>query len=341
MLTVKEWDGSLRMLRREFIAGAATFAVSAWTFRAHAQRSPTHRTRIGVLIYSTPERDPNTQALLEGFRQLGYVDGENVAIEYRYAQGRPERLPELATDLVRSKPDVIFALGGDVAPHAAKATQAIPIVYAMSADPVQLGIAKSMGKPGGNSTGVTFLSDQLAAKRLETFKEAAPHIARVALVRDASHADNELPIAERAAKALKLELLPVGIHDPAELDRTLEKAMESGVDSVYVVSSRHTVANARRIVEFANRQRLPLVAGWGAWVQAGGLTSYGPNVAEMIRQAARQLDAVLKGANPGNLPVQQPTHFELFVNLKTAKALGLDIPESFLLRADKVIELDQ
>ena len=341
MLTVKEWDGSLRMLRREFIAGAATFAVSAWTFRAHAQRSPTHRTRIGVLIYSTPERDPNTQALLEGFRQLGYVDGENVAIEYRYAQGRPERLPELATDLVRSKPDVIFALGGDVAPHAAKATQAIPIVYAMSADPVQLGIAKSMAKPGGNSTGVTFLSDQLAAKRLETFKEAAPHIARVALVRDASHADNELPIAERAAKALKLELLPVGIHDPAELDRTLEKAMESGVDSVYVVSSRHTVANARRIVEFANRQRLPLVAGWGAWVEAGGLTSYGPNVAEMIRQAARQLDAVLKGANPGNLPVQQPTHFELFVNLKTAKALGLDIPESFLLRADKVIELDQ
>ena len=338
MLTVKEWDGSLRMLRREFIAGAATFAASAWTFRAHAQRSPTHRTRIGVLIYSTPERDPNTQALLEGFRQLGYVDGENVAIEYRYAQGRPERLPELATDLVRSKPDVIFALGGDVAPHAAKATQAIPIVYAMSADPVQLGIAKSMAKPGGNSTGVTFLSDQLAAKRLETFKEAAPHIARVALVRDASHADNELPIAERAAKALKLELLPVGIHDPAELDRTLEKAMESGIDSVYVVSSRHTVANARSIVEFANRQRLPLVAGWGAWVQAGGLTSYGPNVAEMIRQAARQLDAVLKGANPGDLPVQQPTRFELFVNLKTAKALGIDIPESFLLRADKVIE---
>jgi putative ABC transport system substrate-binding protein len=326
------------MLRREFIAGAATFASLAGPLRAHAQQSATRRTRIGILIYSTPERDPNTQTLLEGFRQLGYVDGQNVTIEYRYAQGQPERLPELATDLVQSKPDVIFALGGDVTPHVAKATQAIPIVYVMSADPVQLGIAKSLAKPGGNSTGVTLLSDQLAAKRLETFKEAAPRIARVALVRDPSHVDNELPIAARAAKALKLELLPVGIHDPAELDRTLETAKESGIDSLYVVSSRHTVANAQRIVEFANRQRLPLVAGWGAWVQAGGLISYGPNITEMVRQASRYLDVVLKGANPGDLPVQQPTRFELFVNLKTAKALGLDIPESFLLRADKVIE---
>jgi putative tryptophan/tyrosine transport system substrate-binding protein len=326
------------MLRREFIAGTATLALTARPLRAYAQQPATRRMRIGVLIYSTPERDPNTQTLLEGFRQLGYVDGQNVTIEYRYAQGRPERLSELATDLVQTKPDVIFALGGDVTPHVAKATQAIPIVYIMSADPVQLGMAKSLAKPGGNSTGVTLLSDQLAAKRLETFKEAAPRIERVALVRDPSHVDNELPIAERAAKALKLELLPVGIHDPAELDRTLETAKQSGIDSLYIVSSRHTVANAQRIVDFANRQRLPLVAGWGAWVQAGGLISYGPNVTEMTRRASRYLDVVLKGAHPGDLPVQQPTRFELFVNLKTAKGLGLDIPESFLLRADKVIE---
>ena len=326
------------MLRREFIAGAAAFALSTPSYRVFAQQSATRRARIGVLIYSTPEGDPNTQAFLESFRQLGYVDGQNVNIEYRYAQGRPERLPELVTELVQSKPDVIFALGGDVATHAAKATQSIPIVYAMSADPVQLGIAKNLAKPGRNSTGVTFLSDQLAAKRLETFKEVAPSIARVALVRDPSHADNEWPIAERAARALKLELLPVDIHNPTELNRTLEKAQESGIDSLYVVSSRHTVANTKRIVEFANRQRLPLVAGWGAWVQAGGLISYGPNVPEMVQQAARHLDAVLKGANPGDLPVQQPTRFELFVNLKTAKAIPLDIPESFLLRADKVIE---
>ena len=326
------------MLRRQFIAGATTFALSARPLRTHAQQSGTGRTRIGVLIYGTLENNPSTQALLEGFRELGYADGQNLTIEYRYAQGRAERLPQLAADLVQSKPLVIFAIGGDVTPHVTKATQSIPIIYAMSADPVQLGIAKSLAKPGGNATGVTLLSDQLAAKRLETFKEAVPGIARVGLVRDPSHADNELPVAERSAKALNLGLLPIEIRDLSELDRTLETAKKAEIDSLYVVSSRHTDANAPRIVEFANRHRLPLVAGWGAWVQAGGLISYGPNVGEMIRQASRYLEPVLKGANPGDLPVQQPTRFELFVNLRTAKALGLNIPESFLLRADRVIE---
>ena len=151
--------------------------------------------------------------------------------------------------MVQSKPDVIFAIGGDVTP-AAKATQTIPIIYSMSADPVQLGIARSMAKPGGNATGVTLLSDELAAKRLETFKQVAPRIARVALVRDPSHSDNELPIAERAAKALKLELLPVEIHDPAELERKLETAKEAGIDSLYVVSSRHTDATHRASSSF-------------------------------------------------------------------------------------------
>jgi putative ABC transport system substrate-binding protein len=326
------------MLRRQFIAGAATLALSAWPLRTYAQQSGTVRPRIGILVYGTLDNNPSTQALLEGFRQLGYVDGQNLSIEYRYAQGRPERLPELAADLVQSKPLVIFAVGGDVAPHLTKATRSIPIIYAMSADPVQLGIANSLAKPGGNASGVTFLSDQLAAKRLETFKEAAPSIKRVGLVRDPRHADNELPLAERAAKALDLELLPIELRDLSEIDQTLEMAKKANIDSLYVVSSRHTDANAARIVDFAQRHRLALVAGWGAWVQAGGLISYGPNVGEMIRKASRYLEPVLKGANPGDLPVQQPTQFELFVNLRTAKALGLSIPESFLLRADKVIE---
>src|SRR4051812_32055991 len=323
------------MKRREFIAGA--LASSALPVRAQAQQPATRRPRIGVLTYETP-RDALPQALLEGFRQLGYVDGQNVTVDFRAADSRPERLPALAAELVQSKPDIIFTIGGDVTPHATRATQTIPIVYVMSADPVRLGVAKSLAKPGGNCTGVTFLSDQLAAKRLEAFKDAVPRISRVALVRDPSHADNEGPIAEQASKTLKLEVLPVEIHDPAELDPTLEAAKTAGIDSVYIVSSRHIVANAARIVEFANRQRLPLVAGWGAWVERGGLLSYGPDIAAMTRQAGRYLDAVLKGANPGDLPVQQPTRFELFVNLRTAKALGLDIAESFLLRADKVIE---
>ncbi|HET8974487.1 MAG TPA: ABC transporter substrate-binding protein [Pseudolabrys sp.] len=322
------------MQRREFLAGvAALVSVKG----AHAQQTA-RRPRVGILIYSTPDQDPNTQAFVEGLRQLGYVDGQNVTFEYRFAQGRPERLPELAADLVGSKPDVIFALGGDVTPHVAKATQTIPIVYAMSPDPVLLGLAASLGKPGGNSTGVTFLSDQLAAKRLETFREAAPRLSRVGVVRDPSHADNEMPVAQRAAQALKLDLQAVEIREPADIDRALAAAKQANVDGLYIVSSRKTVTNVQRIVEFANRERLPLVGGWGAWVQAGGLMSYGPNVADMVRQASTQVDRVLKGVKPGDLPIQQPTRFELLVNLKTAKALGLNIPDSFLLRAEKVIE---
>ena len=325
------------MRRREFLAGVAALVSANRPFWARGQQAA-HRPRVGVLIYSTPDQDPNTQAFVEGLRQLGYVDGQNVTFEYHFAQGRPERLPELAAALVGSKPDVIFALGGDVTPHVAKATQTIPIVYAMSPDPVLLGLAASLGKPGGNSTGVTFLSDQLAAKRLETFREAAPGLSRVGVVRDPSHADNEMPVAQRAAQALKLELQAVEIREPADIDRALAAAKQANVDGLYIVSSRQTTTNVQRIVEFANRERLPLVGGWGGWVQAGGLMSYGPNVADMVRQASTHVDKVLKGVKPGDLPIQQPTRFELLVNLKTAKALGLNIPDSFLLRAEKVIE---
>jgi len=325
------------MQRREFLAGVAALVSVNRPFEAHAQQ-PIRRPRVGILIYSTPDRDPNTRAFLEGLRQLGYVDGQNVTIEYRYAQGQPERLPELAADLVRSKPDMIFALGGDVTPHVAKATQTIPIIYAMSPDPVLLGLAASLAKPGGNSTGVTFLSDQLAAKRLEIFKEAAPLLSRVGIVRDPSHADNEMPVAQRAAQALKLELQPVEIRESADIDRALAAAKQANVDGLYVVSSRQTTVNVQRIVDYASRERLPLVGGWGGWAQAGGLMSYGPNVPDVVRQASTYVDKILKGAKPGDLPIQQPTRFELLVNLKTAKALGLNIPDSFLLRAEKVIE---
>jgi len=325
------------MRRREFVAGVAALMAANLPFRTRAQQSA-RRPRVGILIYNTPDGDPNTQAFVEGLRQLGYVDGQNVAFEYHFAQGRPERLPELAAVLVGSKPDVIFALGGDVTPHVAKATQTIPIVYAISPDPVLLGLAASLGKPGGNSTGVTFLSDQLAAKRLEVFKQAAPRLSRVGVVRDPSHADNEMPVAQRAAQALKLEFQAVEIREAADIDRALAAAKQADVDGLYIVSSRQTTTNVQRIVEFANRERLPLVGGWGGWVQAGGLMSYGPNVQDMVRQASTYVDKVLKGAKPGDLPIQQPTRFELLVNLKTAKALGLNIPDSFLLRAEKVIE---
>jgi putative ABC transport system substrate-binding protein len=225
-----------------------------------------------------------------------------------------------------------------VTPWVAKATQTIPIVYAISADPVQVGLAASLAKPGSNATGVTLLSDELAAKRLEMFQKAAPRVSRIGLLRDPSHADNEEPVARRAAAALGVELHSVPMRGPADLDRALDAAAQTNIDAIYVVSSRHTAANVGRIVEFATKNRLPLVGGWGAWVEAGGLLSYGPNIGEMVRQSAVYVDKVLKGAKTADLPVQQPTRFELHINLKTAKVLGLTIPEPFLLLADRVIE---
>jgi putative ABC transport system substrate-binding protein len=324
------------MRRRDFIAGIAG-STAAWPIAARAQQAA-RRPRLGILIYSTPERDPNTQSFLRGLRDLGYIDGQNLDIEYRFAEGKPERLRDLAAELVRTKPDVIFALGGDVTPFVGRATQTIPIVYAMSADPVQLGVADSLAKPGGNATGVTFLSDELAAKRLELFKEAVPSVSRVGFLWNPDHPDNELPVARRAAMALGIQLYTGEMRRPDDLDSALAAATQAGIDAIYAVSSRHMVASVTRIVDFATKNRLPLVGGWGAWVQAGGLISYGPNVDDMIRFTALYVDKIFKGAKPGDLPVQQPTRFELLINLKAAKALGIDVPPLLLARADKVIE---
>jgi putative ABC transport system substrate-binding protein len=218
------------------------------------------------------------------------------------------------------------------------ATRTIPWVFVSSADPVQLGFVKSLARPGGNATGVTLLLDELASKRLELLKEAAPKVSRVAFLHYPDHIDNELREAERAARSLGVQLQELALRDPAELDGALRAALEAKADALYVVSSRQTVRNAAKLAAFAAENRLPLAGGWGAWVQSGGLLSYGPNVDDMVRGATTYVDRILKGAKPEDLPVQQPTKFELLVNLKTARALGLAIPESFLLRADKVIE---
>ena len=263
------------MRRRNFITLLGGAAI--WPLAARAQQVA-RRPRLAVLLYSTPQRDPNTEAFLRGMRDLGYVDGQNIDIEYRYAQGKPDRLPDLAEQLVSSKPDVTFALGGDVAPFLRKATQTIPIVYAMSADPVRLGLAASLARPDGNATGVTFLQDELSAKRLEVLKEAAPRISLVAFLWSPEHADNELDGAKRAAAAHGIRLQSVEVRQTGDLDAAFSAATRAGIDAVYVVSSRHTVANLPRIVDFATKNRLPLVGGWGAWAQAGGLLSYGPNV---------------------------------------------------------------
>jgi putative ABC transport system substrate-binding protein len=325
------------MRRREFLIILSGVAAALWPLPLSAQRS-TKIPLLGVLLYSTLRGDPNTEAFHRGMRELGYVDGQNITFEYRFAEGRPERLPELAADLVRLKPDIIFALGGDVAPDARKATQTIPIAFAVSTDPVQSGLVASLARPGGNATGVTFLLDELASKRLVLLKEAAPQVSRVAFLFNPDHVDNELREAERAAAALGVKLHLAEVRSSSDLDRAFDAATRAGVDALYVVSSRQTIANIERIADFAAKNRLPLAGGWGAWAQAGALISYGPNVGEMVHQSAVYVHKILKGANPAELPVQQPIRFELVINLKTAKALGLAIPESFLLRADKVIE---
>jgi len=217
-------------------------AAALWPLPLRAQRS-TKIPRLGVLLYSTLQGDPNTEVFHRGMRELGYVDGQNISFEYRFAEGKPERLPELAADLVRLKPDMIFALGGDVAPDASKATKTIPIAFAASTDPVRSGLVASLARPGGNATGVTFLLDELASKRLVLLKEAAPQISRVAFLFNPDHVDNELREAERAAVALGVKLHLAEVRGSSDIDRAFDAAARAGVDALYVVSSRQTVTN--------------------------------------------------------------------------------------------------
>jgi putative ABC transport system substrate-binding protein len=291
-----------------------------------------------VLLYTTPQGDPSVASLKRGLAELGYVEGRNIAIEYRFAERRPERLPGLARELADLRPDIIVAMGGDVAPFASAATKDIPIVFASSSDPVQGGLAASVRRPGSNATGVTFLLDDLAAKRLALFKEAAPQIVSVGFFWNPDHLDNEFAGAARAAEALGIGLHRFDVRSSAELAPALQAASTARVDALYVVSSRLMVANIPGFVGFAAKSGAPLVGGWGAWAQAGALLSYGPNVNEMVARTAIFVDRILKGAKPAELPIEQPTRFDLIVNLKTAKSLGLKISEAFLLRADEVIE---
>jgi putative tryptophan/tyrosine transport system substrate-binding protein len=324
------------MRRREcitLICGAA----AGWPLAARAQQ-PGRIPRLGMLLFSTPQGDPQMETVRRALRDLGYVEGQNLTIEYRSAEGQPERLPDLAADLVRMKPDVVFAIGGDVTPAAVKATQTIPIVFTSSADPVQLGFVASLARPGGNATGVTFLLNELASKRLEILKQAAPRVSRVGFLWNPDHPDNELTEAERAAASLGVGLKPLSVRGPADFDAAFTAATQARVDALYVVSSRLTLRNLGRIVNFAADNRLPLAGGFGAWAKQHGLLSYGPNVDDMTRRAVAYIDRILKGTKPTDLPVQQPTRFELVINLRTAKALGLDVPLQLQQIADEVIE---
>ena len=294
--------------------------------------------RLGVLLYGTAAADPNLASFVAGLRELGYVEGRNVAFEYRGAEGHPERLAGLAREVVSSKPDVIVVLGGDLVPFIKDATRTIPVVMLTSNDPVEAKVISSFARPGGNMTGVAFVSAETAAKRLQFFRQAAPSLTRLAVLWDPSHVDSEYRDMEAVARRLGVQLQSIEASRPEELESAFQEIARGRAEALMVVSSRLMNVNRPRILEFSVRQRIPLVSGWGQWVRSGGFMSYGPDLDVLVKRAASHVDKILKGARPGELPVEQPSKFELLINLKTARALGMTIPPSLLARADHVIE---
>lgn len=334
--------GNLNLTRRQFLRGGLTLAgvglLVGCGVRPGPPASPTKRPTVGVLLFSTPAADVTFNAFLQGLGALGYSEGENLAIETRYAEGKPERLPELADELVRLKPDVIFALGGDVVADAKRATGTIPVVFAISADPVQSGFVANLARPDANLTGVTFLSSVLAGKRVELLQHLLPQGPRVGILWNPEHADTDFQGTQAAATALGVQLRSHEVRGRGDFDGAYHALVNGSTDGLIVVPSRLTSLHRQEIAQFALRQRLPLIAGWGVFAQAGGLLSYGPNLDDMVRRAATYVDKILNGAKPAELPVEQPTEFELVVNLATAQALGVTIPQSVRQQATQVIQ---
>jgi putative ABC transport system substrate-binding protein len=320
-------------------AGMVAIVVACATCGAVAQAQQLGKIpRLGALLYTNPETDPNFAAFRQGLRERGYVEGQNLLIEHRFADGKPERLPDLAVELVRLKPEVIFALGGDVVPFAQKATKTIPIVMWVSNDPVEMGFVESLARPGGNITGVTLILDELAGKRLALLKEVIPRISQVAVLWNPDHADPEFREIHREAKALGVGLQSLEVRRGSDFEPQFQNLVKGRPEAIIVVSSRLMQANRQRILEFAAKSRLPVIGDWGRWAADGALLSYGPNITEMVPRTAIYVDKILKGTRAADLPVERPTKFELVINLKTAKQIGLTIPPNVLARADRVIK---
>jgi putative tryptophan/tyrosine transport system substrate-binding protein len=297
---------------------------------------PSKIPRVGVLRIGAPI-DPSTDAFRQGLRDLGYAEGQNVLIEDRWAKGRLERLPELAADLVRLPVDVIVS-GGVVGTRAAKgATTTIPIVM-QSTDPLGAGLIASLARPGGNITGVATLESELGAKRLEFFREAFPTIARVTVLYDSTTSPSVLKEVEAAAPGLKMSLHVLQIKAREDLNKAFKEATQWRAAALSVLASPFFQSERVLISRLSLEHRLPSMVPHRTYAEAGGLMSYGPDFRDLSRRTAIFVDKILKGAKPGDLPIEQPTKFELVVNLKTAKALGLTIPQSLLLRADQIIE---
>ncbi|MBL8526325.1 MAG: ABC transporter substrate-binding protein [Burkholderiales bacterium] len=302
--------------------------------------------RVGVLagaaMQSMWRTQPQYEAFLDGLRQHGYVEGQNVAIEFRTAEGKYERLPDLAAELVGLNVDVLFVVTcGAPLDAARRATRTTPIVVgACTDDMVAAGIVKSLARPEGNITGLQKLNPELSAKRLELLKAAVPNASRVAVLWDPGYSDfaADWGALRTAADALGVTVQPVEVHGPAEYETAFATMVARRVDALLTFSDAMTYVHGRQLVRLAADNRLPAIYAYQEITSAGGFLSYGPSIPDMFRHATVFVDKILHGARPGDLPIEQPTHFELVVNLRTARALGITIPQSILMRADKVIE---
>jgi ABC-type uncharacterized transport system substrate-binding protein len=329
------------MERRAFL-GILTGGLLAAPLAPEAQQA-TKVARIGYLGTNRAANPNLHEAFRQGLRDLGYVEGRNLVIEYRDAEGKVERLPALAPELVALNVDVIVAPGTPQALAAKQATRTIPIVFTAAFDPVTDGLVTSLARPGANVTGLATLSPELAGKNLEQLKQAVPGVSRIAILWQPGGMGERtekdmLKGVEVTARALGVRPQFVEARGPADFDRAFSEMTTARAGTLTVVGSSMFVSERRRLVDLAAKHRLPAVYAQRAYVDVGGLMSYGPDVGDLFRRAATYVDKILKGANPGDLPVEQPTKFELIINLKTAKALGLTIPQALLQRADQVIE---
>jgi len=322
--------------RRAFLSGLA-LSVLAAPIAVGAQ--PARQVwRIGYLGTSSPSLEPNlVNAFRQGLREFGHIEGQDIVIEYRWAEGKYDRFPELAAELVRLKVDVILTAGTPGALAAKQATRTIPIVMAVVADALAYQLVASLAQPGGNVTGLSTLARDLQGKQLEFLKEIVPRLSRIAVLVNPSNPFNDVLGRELVQQALRLKLELFEVKAAEEFEAVFAAIARQRPDALFMIADRFLLAHRARIVAFAARQRLPGMYPYKEFVEAGGLVSYAPSYPEMFRRSATYVDKIFKGAKPADLPVEQPTKFELVINLKTAKALGLTIPQSVLIRADEII----
>jgi ABC-type uncharacterized transport system substrate-binding protein len=325
----------MAMRRREFIA--ALGGVAVWPLAARAQQASKLPT-IGFLGADAAVFSPWTAAFVSRLRELGWIEGRTITIEYRWSQGRTERYAEIAAEFVRLKVDAIVTVGSAV-PIVKQATSVIPIVFAVEINPVGSGLVASLSEPGGNVTGLSIQANDFAGKRLELLREVVPQLKRLAIMFNVGNAQPVLEMgeAQAAARLLGLEVAPLVIQKAEDIAPAFQ-SLKTRADALYVAVDQLMVANRASILTAALSARLPTMFSTGDFVQAGALMSYGPSYIERFRRAADYVDKILRGAKPGDLPVEQPTKIELVINLTTAKALGLTVPPSLLARADEVIE---